>query len=54
MGLKIIYQNGELFIEINAVAEADAVEGRTFPVLNPSTGKTVMAKYIGNGTAKIY
>jgi flagella basal body P-ring formation protein FlgA len=52
--IRLIYQNGELFIEISAIAEADAVEGKTFPVLNPATGKTVMAKYIGNGTAKIY
>jgi flagella basal body P-ring formation protein FlgA len=52
--IRLIYQNGELVIEINAIADGDAVEGKTFPVMNPVTGKTVTAKYLGNGTAKIY
>ncbi|MDR2401248.1 MAG: flagella basal body P-ring formation protein FlgA, partial [Deferribacteraceae bacterium] len=52
--IRLIYKNGDLFIEINAVADGDAVEGKTFPVLNPATGKRVAARYLGNGTAQVY
>jgi flagella basal body P-ring formation protein FlgA len=52
--IRLIYESGDLKIEINAVADGNAVEGKTFPVLNPMTGKSVMARYIGNGTAKVY
>jgi flagella basal body P-ring formation protein FlgA len=52
--IRLIYESGDLKIEINAVADGNAVEGKTFPVLNPITGKPVMARYIGNGTATVY
>ncbi|MDR2104237.1 MAG: flagella basal body P-ring formation protein FlgA [Deferribacteraceae bacterium] len=52
--IQLIYKDGDLIIEISAVAAGDAVQGKIFPVLNPINSKIVNARYLGNGRAQIY
>lgn len=52
--IRLIYKTNDLNIEIAAIAEGNAVKGKTFPVKNPSSGKVLTAMYQGNGVATIY
>lgn len=52
--IRLIYKSNDLNIEIAAIAEGNAVKGKTFPVKNPSSGKVLTAMYQGNGVATVY
>lgn len=47
----LVYNDGTIRLEIMAIAEGNAVVGKTFPVKNPSSGKVFTAVYRGNGVA---
>ncbi len=49
--IRLIYKSDDINIEIAAIAEGNAIAGKTFPVKNPQSGKVFMALYQGNGTA---
>ncbi|MDR2885076.1 MAG: flagellar basal body P-ring formation chaperone FlgA [Deferribacteraceae bacterium] len=47
----LVYNDGTIKLEISAIAEGDAVVGKSFPVKNPISGKVFSAVYKGNGIA---
>ncbi len=52
--IRLVYKSNDFKIEISAIAEGNAVKGKTFPVKNPSSGKVFTALYQGNGVATVY
>ncbi|MDR2869904.1 MAG: flagellar basal body P-ring formation chaperone FlgA [Deferribacteraceae bacterium] len=48
----LIYTSGKIRLEIDCIAEASAVVGKTFPVRNPSSGRVFTAVYLGEGLAE--
>ncbi len=49
----IVYNNGNIKLEISGIAEGNAVVGKSFPVRNPVSGVVLSAVYEGNGRAVV-
>ena len=49
----LIYDKGSIKLEIECVAEGNAVPGNTLAVRNPSSGKVINATYMGDGFAVV-
>ncbi|MGA1863331.1 flagellar basal body P-ring formation chaperone FlgA [Deferribacter thermophilus] len=47
--VKLIYQSKYIFVEAKGVLKEDAYKGDMVEVINPTSNKTIMAKYLGNG-----